>query len=236
MNIAVCDDEEFFRNDTERRILEYAQVNHLNIHVDKFIDGLELLAADKVFDIVFIDFEMENSNGLDVARKIRAKNIETKIVFVSSHPDIVFEAIKYKTFRFLVKPVTDESFNESMAAAVKERKTDYIVVVKDDQNDKNVTILERDIIYVQADNIYSIIVTPDRTFKYMNNISALQSELKSDCFYRSNRSFLVNMNYIQSYDNKEILMSNGHKAVISKLKFKEFKNTYFDFIKSKNIG
>ena len=58
MNIAVCDDEEFFRNDTERRILEYAQVNHLNIHVDKFIDGLELLAADKVFDIVFIEISV----------------------------------------------------------------------------------------------------------------------------------------------------------------------------------
>lgn len=236
MNIAVCDDEEFFRNDTEKRIFTYVQNNHLNVQVTKFSDGLDLLKSEKIFDIIFIDFEMANSNGLEVARMIRAKNAETKIVFISSHPDIVFEAIKYKTFRFLVKPVTDESFNETMSAAIRERKNDYMIVVRDEQNEKNVTISEKDIIYVQADNIYSIIVTPNRTYKYMNNISALQSQLKSDFFYRSNRSFLVNMNHIQSYDNKEILMSNGHKAVISKLKFKEFKNTYLDFIKSKNIG
>ena len=223
MHIAVCDDESFFRKTLSEELYIYADKHGLNFIIYEYSDGMELLAADMSFDLIFMDHQMTDKNGLDTVSVLRKRNVDTTVIFVSSYKDVVFDSMKVNAFRFL------DSVIKNLA------KTAYIVV-KDTVNQKNITIPENEIIYAQADNIYAEVVTAQGIFLYSNKISLLEKELNEAYFYRSNRSYIVNFNYIIGYSKKEIEFSNGQKALISSSKFKDFKSKYLNYLKRKSIG
>ena len=206
MHIAVCDDESFFRKTLSEELYIYADKHGLNFIIYEYSDGMELLAADMSFDLIFMDHQMTDKNGLDTVSVLRKRNVDTTVIFVSSYKDVVFDSMKVNAFRFLVKPFEKEDLYEAL----------------DSVNQKNITIPENEIIYAQADNIYAEVVTAQGIFLYSNKISLLVKKLNEEYFYRSNRSYIVNFNYIIGYSKKEIEFSNGQKALISSSKFKDF--------------
>lgn len=231
MRIAVCDDEKYFRNVIIELLDKYSEAHKLIFDISEFNDGKHLAADKNTYDMIFLDHQMNDLNGLDTIKLLREKNKDTKVVFVSSYSDIVFDSMKYNAFRFLVKPVKKEKLFEALDSALDDLNSVNKVIAKDMKYNENVVIPEKDIIYAQADNIYAYIVTAEGTYRYINNISALEEELRSDYFFRSNRSYIVNLNYVNSYDKNEITLSNGQKAVLSKSKYKDFNSCYLSYIK-----
>ena len=236
MHIAICDDESYFRKVLQKQLTIYSNEYGYDFVFYEYKDGLDLLASKLVFDLIFMDYQMRQINGIDTVGTLRKRNDNTKVVFVSSYKDVVFESMKVQTFRFLVKPLDKGKLYEALNSVIKENQKIAQIVVKDELNEKSVTIPESEIIYAQADNIYTTVVTTQGFFKYPNNITTLENELIGDFFFRSNRSYLVNFNYISSYSNKEVVFSNGQKAVIAKLKFKDFKNAYLTYLKRQSMG
>lgn len=236
MHIAICDDESFFRKSLSEELYIYANKYGLDFIICEYSDGTELLATDMSFDIIFMDHQMKDKNGLDTVSVLRKRNVDTTVIFVSSYKEVVFDSMKVNAFRFLVKPLEKEELYEALDSVIKNQTKAAYIVVKDTANKKNITIPESEIIYAQADNNYTIIVTVKRTFIYAGKISLLESELNSEFFFRSNRSYIVNFNYITGYSKKGIEFSNGHKALISGSKFKDFKSKYLNYLKRKSIG
>lgn len=236
MYIAICDDESYFRRVLQEQLTAYSNEYGYDFIIHEYKDGMDLLSSKLTFDLIFMDYQMKVKNGIDTVSVLRKRNDNTKVVFVSSYKDIVFESMKVQTFRFLVKPLDKEKLYEALNSVIKENQKIAQIVVKDEVNEKSVTIPETEIVYAQADNIYTTVVTTQGCFKYPNNITALENELTGDFFFRINRSYLVNFNYISSYSNKVIVFSNGQKAVIAKLKFKDFKSAYLTHLKRKSMG
>lgn len=236
MHIAICDDEHFFRKSLSKELYRYADELGLDFIIYEYADGMELLNADMSFDLIFMDHQMKDKNGLDTVSILRKRNVDTAVIFVSSYKDVVFDSVKVNAFRFLVKPFEKEDLYEALDSVIKNQAKTAYIVVKDTVNQKNITIPESEIIYAQADNIYAEVVTAKGTFLYSNKISLLEKELNEEYFYRTNRSYIVNFNYIISYSKKEMEFSNGQKALISSSKFKDFKSKYLNYLKRKSIG
>lgn len=236
MHIAICDDEDVFRKILYNELTNYALERSLNFIIFEYADGSELLSTKLDFDLIFLDHQMKDVNGIDTIDVLRKRNDNTTVIFVSSYQDIVFESMKYKTFRFLVKPLDKEKFTEAVDAVITEKQNLIHIVVKDEVNQKNVSIPANEIIYAQADNIYASVVTEKGSYKYIHKISQLESELDCSPFFRTNRSYLVNFNFVASYNAQEITLTNGHKALISKPKFKSFKQAYLTYLKKISVG
>ncbi len=236
MYIAICDDEAYFRRSLSDELTKYSAEFGYDFLIHEYADGTELLSASISFDLIFMDYQMDIKNGIDTVALLRQRNDQTKVVFVSSYKEVVFESMKVQTFRFLVKPLDREKLYEALNSVIKDNQKTYHIVVRDEENQKNVTISEKEIIYVQADNIYAMVITTNGIYKFMDSITNLQHELRGDYFYRTNRSYLVNFNHIASYNNKEITFSNGQKALISKIKYKDFKSRYLTYLKQTTIG
>lgn len=236
MKIAICDDESVFRKMLCKDLICYASDYGYVFNIFEYSDGTELLHTEISFDLIFMDYQMKSINGIDTVATIRKRKDNTKVVFISSYKDVVFESMKVNTFRFLVKPVDKNNLYEALNSVIRENEEIAKIVVKDPETQRNITILESEIIYIQADNVYSTVVTANNSYIYLNSISELQKNLRGDYFYRTNRSYIVNFNYISSYSTKEITLVNGHKALISKLKLKEFKTSYLSFIRRKSMG
>lgn len=232
MNIAVCDDEPFFRKSLISALEDYSRSCSVSFSISQFSSGGELLSSTDNFDLIFLDYYMGQQNGIDTIKELRKRNITSKVIFVSSFPDIVFESMKYDTFRFLIKPIDPEKLTEALNAFIFDPGRSRHIIVKDMDCDKFISVPENDIIYIQADNVYCIVTTFQKSYRYIKTMAKLQEELSPARFFRSNRSFFVNLSYVTSFNNCEITMCNGQKAVLSKLRYKSFKDTFFNFIKT----
>ena len=179
---------------------------------------------------------MKDKNGIDTVSALRQRNNNTHVIFASSYKDVVFDSLKVKTFRFLIKPIEKEKLYEALNSLIREKSNRFTVLVRNTEQSANYRILERNIIFAQAENVSTLIYASDKCYKYAGTLSAFQKELSSDFFFRSHRSFLVNMKYITNYSKNEIIFSTGEKALLSKIKYKEFQKTYFDFMKRESIG
>ena len=166
MHIAVCDDESFFRKTLSEELYIYADKHGLNFIIYEYSDGMELLAADMSFDLIFMDHQMTDKNGLDTVSVLRKRNVDTTVIFVSSYKDVDFDSMK-------VKPFEKEDLYEALDSVIKNLAKTAYIVVKDTVNQKNITIPENEIIYAQADNIYAEVVTAQGIFLYSNKISSL---------------------------------------------------------------
>lgn len=236
MTIAICDDEKIFRDHLTELVKQYSSKKTFSIEVSVFPCGDELLASKKKFDIIILDYMMDGFNGIETIKAIRSSRCSSRIIFASNYPDIVFESIKYNIFRFLVKPVKSEDLFEALDTVTKELLDVRRIVLKDHETDRNVSVLERDIIYAQADNVYAIVTTVTGIYVYKNSISTLQENLSAERFCRTNRSFLVNLEHIDCYTKSIIQLKNGHRAVISRRRFKIFQEQYFSFLKNNYAG
>ena len=232
MNIAVCDDEKIFRQALISALDTYSHSHSLNFSISQFSSGTDLLCSQESFDMIFLDYCMGQLSGIDTVKKLRERHVTAKVIFVSSFPDIVFESMKYDTYRFLIKPVDTVKLNEALDSFIFDPNRPRQIIVKDMECEKFVSVPENDIIYIQADNVYCIVTTFQKSYRYIKSMSKLQNELSPAKFFRSNRSYFVNLSYVSSFSNSEITMCNGQKAILSKLKYKSFKDTFFSYIKS----
>lgn len=86
LNIAICDDD---KNDLERikgYIKQYKDNNKdIDIRIFAFKDGNDLLVSEQKYDIIFLDIEMEHSNGIAVGQKIRQSDMNVHIVYVTEY-------------------------------------------------------------------------------------------------------------------------------------------------------
>ena len=234
MNIAVCDDTFFFRNHLSQIISEYSADKNLKFDISCFSNGTDLLKSDKNFDLIFLDYMMQQHNGMDVIKHIREYNSDVKVVFVTSYPQIVFDSIKYKPFRFILKPIEPTKITEALDAAIREIKNNDVFFVIKNADNNNIVIPENHIVYIQADNNCSIVVTENDTYRMHDNISEIEHLLQNDCFFRTHRSFIVNVRYVKAFNNKEVVFLNNQKAAVSRLRYMEFKNFFYSYMKRVN--
>ena len=108
MRIAICDDEIPMHDLLKRHLDSYARKRNLSVMYSDYTGGQELLAFPQDLDLIFMDYQMKDLDGLETARRLRAAHIDTPIIFLTSFPHIVFDTFEVHAYRFLVKPVDPE--------------------------------------------------------------------------------------------------------------------------------
>ena len=98
INIAVCDDEQNFLDTIQKELLQLANALNITIETYLYTDGnkvVDLIYNNKEdFDILFLDIDMPDISGLEVAKKIRKSESDIILIFISSHEQYVFDSIE----------------------------------------------------------------------------------------------------------------------------------------------
>lgn len=228
MKIAVCDDEKILRN----QIIDYIRLYGENYQITEYANGRELLNANECFDIIFLDIEMPGIDGMSVAEKLRSRNVESIIIFLTSHIECIRDAFKVKAFRFLSKPVDLQDLNEAMRGAVSEILNTEKVVIN--QRGKIYEVNLKDIVYLEAFG--------DGTYIYdrFNNVYESTVQLKGwderlcgKDFFKIHKSYMVSLMYVKKIENSNLfLYSTDTILTISRRNITGFKDAYLKFIKN----
>ena len=161
---------------------------------------------DKAYDILLLDVEMKNINGIELAKRIRKDNNRAEIIFITSHFEFVGEGYEVDALHYLIKPISVEKLTQVLTKAAEKLSVEPPSVVISCEGE-TVKLYESDILYVESFLHYIVIHTKDNEYKIKENISVFENKV-SDVFYRIHRSYLVSLKYITRISRTSVNIGN----------------------------
>ncbi|MDR1561086.1 MAG: LytTR family DNA-binding domain-containing protein [Holosporaceae bacterium] len=232
MRMAICDDDKKLIQDMRPHIFEYANKRRLDLIVDQFFSGEELLASTTKYDVIILDFQMDGMDGLDTARTLRTRNNNCAIIFLTSFPHFVYEAFEVNTFRFFEKPLNYDKLFSALDDYFEMYGNDYPILLQ--CNRENININTNEIVFLEAMNKNCLIHLEKETLQCAKTMAIVRKQLPKLHFYKVNRAFIINFNFIAKYDNDNIILKNGDEVHISRNYLTSFKNAYRNYSDLKN--
>lgn len=231
LRIAVCEDEKVIRESIAEKIC----IRYPKAQIEQYEMGEQLLREVEGVDIVFLDIHLEDMNGLEVAKRIREKNHHISIIFITAYEQYVYDAFDVRAFQFLVKPIDSVKFYKVLQSAVdniqiKDRKEEPFTILK--KGHSTYKIYHHQIYYAEVLGRKIKLHTVEGIHEFNGKLAGLEESLGLN-FFRIHRSYLVNLDYISSYDATKVTLDQGQQLVIAQKKYADFVQAYLQFIKSK---
>lgn len=230
LDIAICDDDIHVTGKMDMLLHEIARKNFVEVEIEVFQDGKEL--ADFVykgmrFDLIFLDIEMKQEDGITAAKRIRECDKNVLIVYVTSHENHMQESFLVRPFRFLIKPILVEQFETCFKEAYEEIITEDAYFRYSYKRIKH-KISIKEILYFKSNRRKVTIVTANGSFETYEKLNTIEQSLK-ECkasFLRVHQSFLVNYKHVESLAYDFAIMDNGEKLSISEDRRKMISEQY----------
>ena len=227
MRIAICDEQTEYLRQAEAAIRTCLRGTEYG--VDAFKDGPSFLQAFKKrpYDLVFLDIEMPEMNGISVARHLRGISTDVPIVFLTSHVEYAVVGYEVGALRYLTKPVNIPKLQEVLAYVGERLQSQRVLWVRTDLSEERVHI--KDILFIEAQNQNVRIHTAGKDFCIRYNLSDYEAELTGEGFFRIHRGYLVSLLHIKNLGKSEITMDDGSILPVSRSKEKALRDALFQY-------
>lgn len=236
INIAVVDDEIIFVDELICKITESCEKLNIKFTIDKFSNGYDLLENYKKYHLIFLDIEMPAIDGITTAKKINELKNEAEIpfiVFITSHDNLVFDALKSFPYSFIRKSDYSEDILECLARVYKNVNSSRpIVTIRSDR--KDITINVDDILYLEKQKNYVIYHTNKNQYKVRSDIKKEFEKLAIYGFVRPHIGYIVNNNAIIYIASDHLLLVNNIEVPMNKKYRNEIKQIYFKWLGDKD--
>lgn len=221
LSIAIVDDDSKFLKMYSKLVMELFSKKQVHANIKKFSSGVEFMSSIemKTYDLIFMDIDMPELSGINIAAELRKRIGNLKIIFVSAHPHFVFEAIKVSPYRYIRKNNLLTETSEAIDSYCSELQSNMKMIQLELQNGNNVSEKVNEIstfFTVRHDVFYALNDGKDaKILSRKYNLSILEKQTKPYGFIRVHKSYLVNYKYIASVNSKTILLSNDEEIPIS---------------------
>ena len=234
IRIAVLDDREEEAKRLELIIHTYFADKKTDYETKIFVKG-DLLLMDleekKYFDIFFLDMEMPDQSGLDMARQIRDYYMEPFIVYVTNHTEYAPAAFEVNAFRYIPKIMLEEKLPEALDALLPQiallDKRSYMAVTTEGIE----KILLRNIFYITKEGKYIRIFHRNGESRVRKSLQDIMQELNSQEFFYIDKGCIVNIAHILSSKKGEVLMRNHRTLPISRPRYHEVRDRIMEYWK-----
>ena len=207
MVIGICDDENVIRDKIEKIYINETKKYCEDVVIQKYSDGREVLEKD--FDILILDIEMEDVDGIVVKNYFQKRKKDTIIIFVTSHNEMMSQAFGVNVMGFVAKSYLDNQLQVMLDGAMKRVMNTVSIEGVD----------SRKVCYIQAEHIYNILHLENETEVSVRCSSAdLEKMLEVVGFIRVHRTYIINMAYVDHIKDKTVLVNKREIPVSARLK------------------
>ncbi len=221
INIAIIEDSpedyEYLREGIEK----YSAGSQESVAIRHYESAFKFLDEYKFeFDIIFMDIALPDINGLMASEKLRKKDDDVALVFVTNLAHLAIKGYSVSATDFIVKPVNYyklSSLLEKLVKKIKYNRNNYMTI-------STVHGMERmslsDIMYVEAKAHRITFHLTQREVTYSDTLTACEKNLPEQEFVRCYQSFIVNIHYVDSCNGSELLLKDGTVIPVSRSKKK----------------
>lgn len=222
----VVDDEPIARKGMSRLISSRPELE-LVATADSAESAAEMLGRGNI-DLIFLDIQMPGINGMEFARRLPADSL---VVFTTAFSEYAVESYDVDAVDYLLKPIDPARFDKAVDKAVDLHRilaeklssdgdgaghdamvvASGVIVVKSDR--RYVRIRIDDILFVEGLKDYVIIRLEDRRIITRMTIKNIIDILPSDRFIRCSKSYVVNRDKVDSFDNNDIFIGSNELAI-----------------------
>ncbi len=231
MRIAICDDEEKYRIQL-KTVLDKLLIN-TDDDIETFSDGniLVLKFAESPFDLVFLDIEMPEIDGITLARKLRAVSEKVFIVFLTGHVEYALEGYEVNALRYLTKPVDIDKLKEVLNYVRDKIGSARQIIIREDGEE--IILNVNDVVYIESmnQNVRIVTTTGEHTIRY--NIGDFEEQLKDDGFFRSHRGYLISLSKVKKLIKTDVVLDGGADEIVlpvSRSNIKPLKDALYSYV------
>ncbi|CAL2092974.1 LytTR family DNA-binding domain-containing protein [Tenacibaculum sp. 190524A02b] len=171
------------------------------------VEAFEILKKEKI-DLLFLDIEMPVLKGLDF---LKALQNPPKVIITTAYREYAIEGYDLDIVDYLLKPI---SFNRFVKAIDRYYERTHVSFSKDDDsittffyvnvNKKQIKVIFKEILYIESLKDYVRIHTSDKKIVVKSNIGKIEGLLPSNLFLRTHRSYIIALDKITAYTQKDV--------------------------------
>ena len=236
INIALIDDNLNDLNTLKSFIDKYTESDELDSHIEVNITTyndptLFLNENNFKYDLIFLDIEMPKINGISLAKRIRKKDSNVGLVFITNMAQYAINGYEVSAIDYILKPLDYYDFAlkfNKIINFVKRNISNYIYLKSVENNLIKVDVNE--IIYVEIFSHYLIYHLENREIKVRGTISEAENNLSNYYFSRISKSFLINLKHVINIKLDNVLLTGNIELIISRLRKKDFLEAFYKYL------
>ncbi|WP_302620315.1 LytTR family DNA-binding domain-containing protein [uncultured Oscillibacter sp.] len=236
IKFAICDDEPLMAQELAGHLADYMKENLITAYsLSSFSDGRALLDAIDRFDVIFLDIQMEQPDGMETAKLLRRRGDHSLLVFVTVLKELVFDAFQVEAYDYLLKPLDRARFKQTMERVLRslDRKMAEDIVIQRGTGCE--VVLLSDIVYCEVLGRKIYLHKHDGTVSdYYDKLEDLERRVDGR-FFKCHRSFLVNLDYVRGCQDGQVLLAQGERIPASRLRERELTQALLRYMKERGI-
>ncbi len=230
INALICDDEIQYIDKISKCLNDFCYDHSITYKAEAFTNGLDAINSVNTYNIAFLDIEIDNISGLEIAKALKERNKNLIVFFITAYEKYIDDAMDLFAFRFIKKPLNRARLYKGLEKAVSLINEEEIsIYLKDSKAIQN--IKASDIMYIEIGDHKTMISTEDQIYNSSESLDYWETKLTNVCFCRPHKSFILNMKYIDKYQRNEVTLTNGNIIPIAYRKQKEFRKIFGDYLK-----
>ena len=178
MKIAICEDDTLMAYTLKVYIKDFLDSKDISYTIKLFDNASSFYSSAEAFNLVFLDYMLPDSTGMDIAKNLRKTNKKTTIIFITSYSEYVFESFEVNTFRYLVKPISKEDIEKTMTAFINNFEQFSKIDIPIDGGETILVNLQ-EIMYIESSGRYTTVRLNNASYISTKALATFQSEINS---------------------------------------------------------
>lgn len=228
ITIGIIDDEENARRVISKYLERYCEDYDVLFETMQLQESIDAVLEYQP-DLIFLDINLLDGSGIDVAQKISGKT-DTKIIFTTAYNEFAIQAIKLKAFDYLLKPIDVDEFKDSLKQVT--QNINEVKQAKAENSKLSITTIsgtqlidKSSISHFNADGSYTeIILTNGKSITASKSLKFFENQIEHHSkFLKIHKSTIINVNHVIALDRIEnnVIMSNDVKLSIARSNIKD---------------
>lgn len=210
--------------------MKYCDERGISCFCDCFNTGEDSIASETIYNIAFLDIEIGNISGLDIAKQLKQRNKNVIVFFITDYEKYIDDAMDLFALRFLKKPLDYSRFYSGLDKAIELINQDVISFYLKDSG-KLLKINSSDIMYIEIIDHKTKVVTTNGTYFSGDTLDDWQKRLTHLSFYRVHKSYILNLDSVLEYSRSSVILNNGELVAISSRNQTAFRKYFHDYLK-----
>lgn len=218
MRIAICDDEAAGRELLRKYLEEWGKDKGEHIETVCFSSAESFLFSwedDRSYDLLVLDIEMGEMNGMELAKRLRQDSDEIPILFVTGYEQYMAQGYEVSAIHYLLKPLDKGKLITVLDRLHKRQPVEERIVFPTDKGPVSLSLST--IWFIEASGHYCLVNTEDASFLVTRSISELETEFQDrEELVRCHRSYLVNLKHVQAIVKAEVILDDRRRLPMSR--------------------